>query len=212
MFRGILASYGIQSPSGALLNKLVHANIQNLNRARKWITSRNVLPHVVRFLTRLRKQGYTIGVISGNPKPKGEALLRFTGIAPLVDFTAFSDEKMNGKILRSRADILRLVLQRIARRTKQSIPIRQVYVIGDAPSDIKAGKEIGASTIGIATGNYTREQLEKHRPTRTISSFAEIPGVLARVTMFVSPVQRKKRKPVMRGFSMKKLKPLIRRH
>ena len=35
-----------------------------------------------------------------------------------------------------------------------------VFIMGDTPRDITAGKEAGIKTIGIATGNYSKKQLE----------------------------------------------------
>lgn len=126
----------------------------------------------------LRKQGYIVGVISGNPRPKGEALLRFTDLEKCIDFTAFFDDPWKGTRARVRADILRLLIQKVNRKKGINLSLRQVVVIGDAPSDIKAGKEIGAHTIGVATGNYSMTELETQRPDRVLRAFTELPGVL----------------------------------
>ncbi|MDR2462754.1 MAG: HAD hydrolase-like protein, partial [Verrucomicrobiales bacterium] len=40
-----------------------------------------------------------------------------------------------------------------------------VRVIGDTPHDIACGKIIGAKTIAVATGGYSREELLAHQPT-----------------------------------------------
>jgi phosphoglycolate phosphatase-like HAD superfamily hydrolase len=37
-----------------------------------------------------------------------------------------------------------------------------VYVIGDTPQDIACGKAIDARTIAVATGSFTRGELERH--------------------------------------------------
>jgi len=37
-----------------------------------------------------------------------------------------------------------------------------VYVIGDTPADVQCGKEIGARTIAVATGSYSRDELAEH--------------------------------------------------
>lgn len=39
-----------------------------------------------------------------------------------------------------------------------------VYVIGDTPDDVECGKEIGARTIAVATGSYSRDELAEHEP------------------------------------------------
>jgi phosphoglycolate phosphatase-like HAD superfamily hydrolase len=40
----------------------------------------------------------------------------------------------------------------------------RLYVIGDTPFDIEAGKAIGARTIAVATGSYDTDELEEHGP------------------------------------------------
>lgn len=36
-----------------------------------------------------------------------------------------------------------------------------VFLFGDAPQDMEAGKRAGVKTIGVTTGIYTTEQLKK---------------------------------------------------
>ena len=37
-------------------------------------------------------------------------------------------------------------------------------VIGDTPADIECGRSLGAKAIGVASGHYTVEQLQSHKP------------------------------------------------
>jgi len=39
-----------------------------------------------------------------------------------------------------------------------------IYMIGDTPDDILAGKENGIKTIGVATGGYSKEKLAINKP------------------------------------------------
>lgn len=177
VFEGILERYGVKNPPQSLLKKLVQANIQNMEMADKLITPQNVLLGVKNLLELLQKQGYVIGVISGNPRPKGEALLRFTGLKKYVKVTAFFNDKNGAETVRKRADILRLAVQKASKQLRQKIPPSRIVVVGDTPSDIQAGKEIGAYTLGVATGNFTMNELEKYSPSRVVRTFMELPGV-----------------------------------
>jgi phosphoglycolate phosphatase-like HAD superfamily hydrolase len=47
-----------------------------------------------------------------------------------------------------------------------------LFVIGDTPHDIDCASSIGARTIAVATGGYSLEELEAHKPWRV---FAELP-------------------------------------
>jgi phosphoglycolate phosphatase len=46
------------------------------------------------------------------------------------------------------------------------------YVIGDTPHDIAAAQAIGARAIAVATGSYSFDELETHRPWQ---AFAQLP-------------------------------------
>jgi phosphoglycolate phosphatase len=48
-----------------------------------------------------------------------------------------------------------------------------VYVIGDTPHDVAAGKAIGARTIAVATGSYTAEELAEHEPWTVLGRIPE---------------------------------------
>ena len=48
----------------------------------------------------------------------------------------------------------------------------RLFVIGDTPHDVHAANAIGALTIAVATGGYTRAELEPHQPWRV---FDELP-------------------------------------
>lgn len=63
----------------------------------------------------------------------------------------------------------------IARRALVLADGAEPYVIGDTPSDIACGKEIGARTIAVATGSYSAEQLAAHEPWRLLERLPE-PG------------------------------------
>jgi len=39
-----------------------------------------------------------------------------------------------------------------------------VIVIGDTPADLTCGRSVGARAIGVATGRYAVEELERHEP------------------------------------------------
>jgi phosphoglycolate phosphatase-like HAD superfamily hydrolase len=62
----------------------------------------------------------------------------------------------------------------IARRAVALAPeAGATYIIGDTPHDIDCGKAIGARTIALATGSYSREQLAAHRPWRLFDSIPD---------------------------------------
>ena len=51
-------------------------------------------------------------------------------------------------------------------------------MIGDTPHDIACGKAIGARTIAVTTGNFTRAQLAEYQPDRIVDDFSEVAPVM----------------------------------
>ena len=49
----------------------------------------------------------------------------------------------------------------------------RLFVIGDTPHDVHAANAIGALTIAVATGGYSREELEPHQPWRLFDELPE---------------------------------------
>lgn len=173
VFKGILEHYH-QPHTVELLSQLVESNIQNMKNAKGLITPKNILPGVIKLVESLRREGYIIAVISGNPRPKGEALLRYTGLKPRVDVTAFFNDKIGNKAVRARAEIVELAIKKSSKKAHQSFSPDQVVVIGDTPSDIVAGKTVGTYTVGVATGNYSLEKLNEHHPDKTVRTLEEL--------------------------------------
>jgi phosphoglycolate phosphatase-like HAD superfamily hydrolase len=48
-----------------------------------------------------------------------------------------------------------------------------VFVIGDTPRDIVAGREAGFLTVGVATGKYSKAELAESGATVVISDFEQ---------------------------------------
>ena len=55
------------------------------------------------------------------------------------------------------------------------------YVIGDTPSDVECGNEIGARTIAVATGSYSLAELEALDPWAALERLPEPPRFAAMV-------------------------------
>ncbi len=50
----------------------------------------------------------------------------------------------------------------------------QIDVIGDTPRDIACGKALGARTIAVATGSWSRQKLAEHDPDYLIDDLSDV--------------------------------------
>jgi len=86
-----------------------------------------------------------LGLITGNLKEIAMAKLKLAGIEHYFSFGGFGDNL-------NRDDTAREAI-----KNKED---DEIFLVGDTPLDILAGKEIGAKTIGITTGIYSAKELK----------------------------------------------------
>jgi len=58
-------------------------------------------------------------------------------------------------------------------------------VIGDTPLDIESGKAVGAMTVAVATGNFSKEQLALHAPDLLLNDLTDTNEFLFRIGLSV---------------------------
>lgn len=115
----------------------------------------NVLAGAQKFLEELEKNKVLIGVVTGNLEKIARRKLKEAGLNDYIKLGGFGSDHM------IRTELVRLAIK----RAEENFGFRygkNVYSIGDAPSDMKAGKEGGAyKCIGVTTGVHSEEQLKE---------------------------------------------------
>jgi phosphoglycolate phosphatase len=133
-----------------------------------------VMPGIPELLDELEaRDDVILGLLTGNLAAGARAKLG----AGKIDFTRFrvgaygSDHELRGE--------LPAVAQR---RLREELGIDvagdDVVVIGDTPADIECGRAIGARAIGVATGHYTMEELERHAPAAVFEDLSNTADVI----------------------------------
>jgi phosphoglycolate phosphatase-like HAD superfamily hydrolase len=124
-----------------------------------------VLPNVREILEQLRERPDVRSyLLTGNTRGGARAKLTYYGLIDFFPDGAFAEDVGDRAAIAERALEL----------AKEAGPVAEhgVFVVGDTPHDIACASAIGARTIAVATGGYTLEELEAHRPWR---AFAELP-------------------------------------
>ena len=126
-----------------------------------------VLPSVCELLPSLRDAGVLSLLLTGNSRRGAEIKLRKFGLDEYFDFdrSAFCEDSPTRDDVADRA--LRIVEAMNGEQAKR------IFVIGDTPHDVRCGKNIGAYTIGVATGTFSLAELKLHSPWWAV---AELPG------------------------------------
>jgi len=128
-----------------------------------------VLPGIRAFLEKAQAQkDYVLALGTGNLEQGARIKLEPPDLNRFFPFGGFGSEAV------VRSELLRIAVARAEDATCQKISMERVLVIGDTQHDIRAGKEIGARTVGVATGPYTTRQLSEHQPDLVLENFTQI--------------------------------------
>ena len=113
-----------------------------------------LLSDVRETLDALRKEGNILfGLVTGNLEPIAWGKLNKVGIDSYFIAGGFGSDDIN------RTNLIKLAVKRA--EDKFSIQFNDIFLVGDTPSDIRAGKEAKVKTVGVATGIYTKGELKR---------------------------------------------------
>ncbi|MBN2102098.1 MAG: HAD family hydrolase [Candidatus Aenigmarchaeota archaeon] len=111
-----------------------------------------VLPGVIEFLNEIKSRNQTCGLITGNSQNVGKYLLESAGLSEFFKIQSYSDG------LYERSDLIK---KSLSNANEMGLEIERLIVIGDTPSDIKAGKIMKGFAVGVETGPYRKDKLEE---------------------------------------------------
>ena len=153
---------------GAFLDSYVHFLSLELPRRKG-----KLLPGVLDLLEKLKSRPQLVlGLLTGNVSRGARLKLEHYGVWHFFEFGAFADDHQDrnrlGSFARARAK------EKHGREFSPS----QIDVIGDTPRDIACGKAIGARTIAVATGTWSREELAKYQPDFLIDDLSDVEDLI----------------------------------
>ncbi len=145
--------YGIDTNIG-IIN---HHGMTEMVESYKKVSEKDeviLLNDVKETLDALRKKGDILfGLVTGNLEPIARSKLKKVKIDNYFLAGGFGSDDIN------RTNLVRLAVKRA--ENKFNVKFDIILLVGDAPLDMKAGKEVKIKTVGVTTGIYTKEELEK---------------------------------------------------
>ena len=148
----------------AFLDGYVHHLSRELPRRKG-----RVLPGILELLEKLRaRPSVVLALLTGNISRGAQLKLEHYGVWHFFEFGAFADDHHDrnelGPFARSRAK----------EKHGREFSAGEIDVIGDTPRDIACGKALGARTIAVATGTWSREKLAAHQPDILIDDLSDV--------------------------------------
>jgi phosphoglycolate phosphatase-like HAD superfamily hydrolase len=126
----------------------------------------HVLPGIRDILAQMRQRADVLmGLATGNVESGARIKLQRGGLNEFFSFGGY------GSDAEDRTDLVRRAAERAEGRHGSRIAGSDTFVIGDTPRDIDAGRKAGFKTVGVATGQYSVDQLRDAGADLAISNF-----------------------------------------
>jgi phosphoglycolate phosphatase len=124
------------------------------------------------LLARLAAAGVILGVISGAMEGAARTKLEPAKLNRYFVFGSYGSDSPD------RTEVTRLGIAKAARLHGRDLSPEEVYVVGDTPRDITAGRAAAATTIGVASGHYHADELRAAQADHVLHSLTEpFPGL-----------------------------------
>jgi phosphoglycolate phosphatase-like HAD superfamily hydrolase len=114
-----------------------------------------------------------VGLLTGNIEVGARLKLTAAGIDPdQFQIGAYGSDAME------RAALPLIAAQRAVPLFGHVPRGEEVVILGDTPSDVTCGRDIGARPIAVATGPFSREELEAFEPYAVFQDFTDTTAVI----------------------------------
>jgi phosphoglycolate phosphatase len=116
-----------------------------------------------------------LGLQTGNLEPSAYMKLKRGNIDRYFLFGGFGSDSAD------RTEVVKKAIQRSRNYNGGNIPGENIYIIGDSPHDIIAGKNCGANTIAVGTGKSDKAELLAAGPAFMLADLDDIPLFLRQI-------------------------------
>ncbi len=166
-FRRALRSATSRSPTAVEVSQLKREYLRRLPYYVRLSLRRGtyVLPPGIKLLLRRlsREPGVLLGLGTGNLEEGARIKLGPSGLGGYFRFGGFGSDGQ------CRVALLRKAVQRARRHSGREAS--QIFVIGDTPLDVAAGRRAGYKTVAVGTGFSTWESLVGAKPDHLARDF-----------------------------------------
>lgn len=142
-------------PSAEELARVMDYYLQRLPVEIQASDGYKVLDGVTELLEKLKQNGILLGIVSGAVEKAAHTKLSRGALNPYFTFGGYGSDSAD------RAELTRFGIERASKILGRQPKPQQVQVVGDTPLDVKAAHDAGAIAVGVATGHFTKAQLQE---------------------------------------------------
>jgi phosphoglycolate phosphatase len=122
---------------------------------------------VVETLEKLTADGILLGLTTGNVEEAAHIKLARADLDRFFSFGGYGSDS------RDRTELTKKAIQRAEQAFGGTLDRARCFSCGDTPRDVEAGHGAGLRVVGVATGEFTVDQLEEAGADAAIRSFCE---------------------------------------
>src|SRR3954447_26157311 len=122
---------------------------------------------VVELLDQLMDGGILLGLTTGNVEEAAHAKLARAALNRYFSFGGYGSDSPD------RTELTKKALERGEAVSGRTLDRDRCFSCGDTPRDVEAGHGAGIRVVGVATGEFTAEELQEAGADAVIRSFCE---------------------------------------
>ena len=151
VFREVIGRDGSEAERA----EAIAAYLGHLDDAVRESSGYRVMPGIEALLQRLTGAGVLLGIVTGNIESAAHMKLTRGDLNRFFSFGGYGSDS------RDRTELTRKALERGGVVAGSALDPAATIAVGDTPRDVVAGHGAGIRVVGVATGNYTVEQLRE---------------------------------------------------
>ena len=122
---------------------------------------------VVELLEKLRDDGIVLGLTTGNVEEAAQIKLARANLNRFFSFGGYGSDSPD------RTELTEIALARAQEHFDEAIDVFDCFSCGDTPRDVEAGHGAGIRVVGVATGEYTVDELLEAGADAAVKSLRE---------------------------------------
>ncbi len=156
-----------REPEPGELAKVMSRYLHYLPEAVEASERYRILEGVKSTLGFLCADGYLLGLTTGNVEAAAHIKLDRGGLNPYFCFGGYGSDSPHRGELTTRA------IERAGAIFGMDVDPKAVLVVGDTPRDVEAAQYAGAISVAVASGHFSKDELEASGADHVLGSLAE---------------------------------------
>jgi phosphoglycolate phosphatase-like HAD superfamily hydrolase len=156
-----------REPSDEEMAKLMAARLAHLPEEVENSPNYRVMGGAEELLDRLIDQGYLLGLVTGNVEAAAHIKLARAGLNRFFSFGGYGSDSND------RVELTKRALERGRLVSGGSLDVASCIGVGDTPRDVLAAHGAGIASVGVATGNFSIEQLREAGADHVVATLEE---------------------------------------